>query len=342
MNSLQRMSVVLTIGLVVLFSASAAGAEQRPQMDGLTGGDQPWEQAYDEALLQGREYYNAERREEARDAFVRAIQILPEQPAPYRNLARNYNLMGEYAEATEFYDRYLRLAPDADDRDVIDRERRGSAMRSGEEPWRLPANQRMAKRALERELDDGRALTDGDGGAWGLYRTLLGTGYVAADLDELRRKLQQRLVDEMESYFQPEDGFLPVLSREDWVLQRQRLGALYELARSAESVEFTERRTLVVRAAKALYQESGDDAVELARQASYANDDLKFVGWYEVVALDEAGRSGDAIILLDELLDADVFEGEGRRRAEVVRAQLLRRQGHSDEAAEVYRQVLRR
>lgn len=335
--------------VIGLFAASTAlaeeaenDAEDRPQMDGLTGGDTPWERAYDRAMLDGREYYNADEREAARDAFVRAVQILPGNAAAYRNLARNYNLMGEYADAAHYYDEYLRLAPDADDREVISRERRGAAARGGDEPWTVPADQRMARRALQREIDDGRGLTDGGGGAWGLFGTLMGTGYAAPDIEDLRRQVEQKLLDELEEEFRPRDGFLPVLDRDGWALQGQRLEALGELARDEASVQFVERRTTLVNAVTSLLDESYEEVVEMTAAARRENPDLAFSGWYRVVALETIGQPGKALEVLDEMVEEEAFEGTALRRVEVVRAKLLQQQNNADEAAKTYRRVLKR
>lgn len=333
------LAVVATMA-VVAEEAAQGGQEARPAMEGLTGGEQPWERAYDQAMLQGRDHYNAEARQEARDAFRRAIQVLPERPAAYRNLARNYNLMGQYREAVEYYDHYLRLAPDGSDREVILRERRGAATRSGDDPWREPADQRLARRALERELDQGRALTEGGGGAWGLYENLLATGYAAPELERLRSRVEQRLVAEIEEELQVVNGFLPVLTVDDWALQYERIQALRQLARGELALDYADRRGLLVEVVWALLDDAHDEALRVVDQVGPANDDLPFAGWYEVVALAGVGRPGEAVEVLDELVAAGVFAGDGRRQVEVVRAQLLQKQGRLDAATDAFEALL--
>ena len=332
----------LLVSFLVTFPVAAEESEQTPTMDGLIQGEMPWEQAFDAAMLAGRDHYNAEERREAEEAFVQAVQILPDQPAPYRNLARNYNLMGNYAEATAFYDQYLRMAPDAQDREIIERERRGAAMRAGEERWREPASQRMSLRALERELEVGRALTPGGGGAWDLYQALLESGYAAPRLRELRNGLIQILVDEVEAHWEANDGFLPVLSEQDWALQQQRLSALKDLVRSQQGLEFVHRRMALVEAVEQILGEPGDEIVDMTRKAVEKNADLSFAPWYLVVALERVGRAEEALQTLDDLLATEVLDGQTRRRAQVIRAQLISQVGDVEEAVQVYRSVLGR
>lgn len=337
--------VVVILGLVaVAWADEGDGGDEDdgapPVMDGLTGGDTPWERAFDEAMLQGREAYNSENRERARDAFVEAIQILPQRPAPYRNLARNYNLMGEYPEATEYYDHYLRLAPEAEDREMIRQERRGTASRSDDEPWTPPASQRMARRAFERELDSGLALSEQDGGAWGLYQTLLDTGYASPQLARWQRDLEQMLRRELEAKFEPHDGFLPLLDEQGWALQQERLNALQSLTRSEQGLEFVARRQTLVVAAQAILEGAGDDNVERAKEAVEANEDVPLVRWFELLALEQAQQPQKALEVLDELLDAELFSEAGAMRARVVRAQLLQQLDGVDEAVEEYQQIL--
>ena len=352
MNSISHLTVALVAATVFLTLGASVGAQetgengdganQAPVMDGLTGGDAPWERAYDEAMLDGRKAYNSEQREAARDAFVRAIQILPNGAAAYRNLARNYNFMGRYPEATEFYDHYLRLAPDADDRDVIREERRGTASRAGDEPWSPPASQRMALRALERELKGGRALTGEDGGAWGMYLTLLETGYVAPDLRRLQRDLKEELVEELEAYLEPRDGFLPVLSVDEWGLQGQRLDALQTLVRSEEDQRYVERRRTLVTTVRAVVDESSSQNLEALQEAIADNDDLPYASWYYVIALKQADQPAEALTALDAMLDDGVFDGEALIKARVVRAQLHQQMGDVDEALRQFQQILDR
>lgn len=321
-------------------SEPAEEVQEAPVMDGLVGGQMPWEQTFDTAMLAGRQAYNSGDWEGAADAFVTAIQVLPEEAAPYRNLARTYHFMGDYRRATEYYDHYLRLAPEAGDVDQIQQERRGAASRAGDEPWRLPAEQRLALRALDRELDDGRALTAG-GGAWRLFESLLSMDYATPEIARLRARLERKVGDEFDDKLAVDDGFLPVLNGDDWALQRDRIQALENLVRSEEARDELVHRRAVVDAGSALV--AGDYEASLAASEAAMEGPLeyRFAGWYGAVALAQMERFEEAIERLDEVVDQQVFEGPGQQRAQVVRAQWMRQIGQTEEAAKLLGQQLR-
>lgn len=343
-------NIALAVGLVsVMFSVSPTAADEgdesassQPVMEGLMGGELPWEQAFDEAMLEGRQAYNAERREKARDAFVRAIQILPEQPTPYRNLARNYNLMGDYSRAVRYYDLYLELAPGAEDAETIDAERRGAVSRGGDEATTTPADQRLARRAVDRELDEGPAITDGQGGAWEMYRTLLETGYAAPDLQRFRARLEQKLVDELQRSLETDDSLVPVNSPAQWELHARRIEALEQLHRTEEQLAVTEKRRKLVDAMLILFDGDSERAHDALQRAEKANSDLGWIRWVRIGAYDRAQRPEEALGLVDEWLERGELETADRRRAQAVRARLLQQLGRSDEAADVYSDLLGR
>lgn len=315
-------------------------AGERPEMDGLTHGELPWEQAFDAAMLEGRKAYNSEDWERAETAFVEAIQVLPERAAPYRNLARVYNFMGRYRGATEYYDRYLRMAPEADDAAQIRQERRGTMSRAGDDPFRPPADQRIALRSLRRELDAGRGLTADGGGAWGLFQSLLDTGYAAQDIRELRHRLETKIGGEFEQQWVRHDQFLPLLDREQWKLQKERLDALARSTRNGQTLAVIEARRSVVHAALALLDGEFEETLSHVDDVVDGDDELSFARWYGIVALAELGRVEEALNGLDELLEQGVFDGEAAQFVEVVRGQLLQRLGEDQAAAETFRQAL--
>lgn len=326
---------VAAIVAIGLCAGTVSAAESEPVMEGLTGGDSSWEEDFDEAMLRGRRAYNDEDYRGAADEFIDAIQIFPDRPAAYRNLARSYNLAGNLDRATAYYDQYLELAGDADDADQIREERSGAVARGGD-PWRTPADQRMARRALERELDDGRALTDG-GGAFEMYRNLLDLDYARPELEGLRRRLESNLIDEFDAELEADDGFVPVLDADGWDRQQDRLEALDQLARDEESRAEIEPRAALVETGRALV---GGDYEEAAEGAEEAAGDFEFAGWYRAVALREVGRADEALQVVDDLVDREVFDDQAGRRLEVLRATLLAEVGQTDEAASIFEDLL--
>ena len=313
---------------------------EEPVMDGLIGGEQPWEEVHDQALLEGRQAYNSDDLEGARRAFTAAIQAMPAEAAGYRNLARTLHWLEEYAEATAFYEYYLKLAPEAEDRATIEQERRAAAARAGGAQWSLPGDQRMALRSLERELAQGRAITAGGGGAWGLFQTLLRMGYAAPELAILRRDLEEKLFEEFEAQLQPREGFVPVMRSDGWQLQAERLGAIEELTRRESRLAWAERRRQVVQTMEALLGGRYAQAAELGAGAARENRDLPYLRWYQALAYEQSRRPAEALDLIEDLLFRGSFEGEARRQVEVLRAQLLQQMGRNEEAAKVYREIL--
>lgn len=337
-TSRTRWFIGLVAALIVGLAVSVgAASEAEPAMEGLAGGEASWEQAYDEAMLQGRDAYNAEDYQKAAQQFIRAIQIFPRNPAAYRNLARSYNLAGQLDRATAYYDEYLELAPDGDDAEQIREERRGAVARGGDDPWSTPADQRMARRALERELDDGRALTD-RGGAWTMYQSLLELDYARPDLERLRSRLEGRLVEEFDEKLEADDGGVPVITDQQWELQQRRLDALEDLARSAEALEEVQTRRAVVQAARALV---AGDYERAAQRAEPAAEAFEFAGWYRAVALAEAGRPAEGLEVVDQMLADELFDGPARGRLQVLRASLLAELDRTEEAAEIFETILR-
>ncbi len=326
--------ILLACWLLVAGSAKA----QEPPMDGLVGGSEPWEVAHDTAMLAGREAYNAEDFQRARQEFLRAAQTLPERPAAYRNLARAHFWLGNYSRATRFYDVYLEIASGAADAGDIEEERAAAVARATDDPG-PDASQEMALRSLRREIDEGRGYTVGGGGAWGLYRTLLRMGYAEPALAELQRELWGKIALEFERDLEPDDGILPVLTREEWTLQEDRLDALEELTRRRSDREMVDRRRLVVETARDLLDGRYGRAGERALEATLQNGDLPYVGFYRVVALERSRRPDDALSALDGW--AGEVGADGDPLVRVFRGQLLQQLDRSDEAATIFKEILR-
>lgn len=295
------------------------------------------------AVKEGNAAYNGGDYPAAQRWYTQAIQADPNQPAPYRNLARAYFWQDNYSAATAFYDHYLRLAPmDATDLDQVRAERKLASNRAGDNVWILPDNQRLARQALDAELQNGKAYTDGGGGAWGLYETLVRTGYAQPDMAQIRATLARRLVDEFEGLLQPGGSDLvPQLSFEAWQVQSQRLAVAQRVVSDPAALDALLRRATVVEAAISLLGGRTSNAVDLARLARSQNPDLKWTGWYEVVALSNAGKHQEALDALETF--ARTLRAENPAQlpyASTLKAMLLQRLERWDDAAATFELVL--
>ena len=303
-------------------------------------------EAFDHAssVKDGYAAYNRGEYAKAQKSDTQAIQADPNQPGPYRNLARAYFWQDQYAAATTFYDNYLKLAAgDAPDLEQVKAERKLAATRAGENVWTLPDNQRLARAALDAGLQSGKAFTEGGGGSWGLYETLLRTDYCQPDLAQLKATLSRRLLDEFEALLQPQStDLVPPLGLEAWQIQSQRLAAAREIAMDPVQADLVLRRTTVVEAALALLGARTANAVDLAKLARSQNPDLKWTGWYEVVALTQAGEHAKALETLETFARTLRTDNPSQLPyATVVKAMLLQRLERWDDSAQAYQLILR-
>lgn len=287
--------------------------------------------------------YNAEKYEEAVSLYVAAIQADPSQPAAYRNLARTYFWLDRYASAVAHYDNYLRLATGASDLEQIKSERRLASDRAGEAVWTMPDPQRLTRAALNDALEEGAAFTEGGGGAWGLYQTLLRTGYAQPELAQLRARLARRLLDEYEAALMTESTQpTPRLSMGDWQVQMERLSHARSVARDEAVRDVVDRRATIAEAALALLTGQSGEAAGLAELAATNNPDYAFVKWYEIVALMEADRPEDALEKLQAFARELATNNPSMLDyARVLRAEILRRTDRSSDSADLYWETLR-
>jgi len=302
-----------------------------------------WAQDYDSAIRQGNVAYNAGEYAAAQSHYIKAIQAEPTRAIGYRNLARAYFWTDQYGAAAHYYEHYLKLAPaEATDLEVIRGERKLAVTRAGENIFRLPENVRLARQALETELGSGRAYTESGGGAWGLYETLLRTGYAEPDLIQVRTTLGRRLMDEFDGLLLPAgQDILPVASFEAWQVQSQRLVALRRIQRDPAVLELINRRSTVVECALAMLSGQIDQSVDLARLARTSNPDLRFLTWYEIVALTRANRHEEALTTLEQFSRQLRTENPAQiSYALALRALILKRQDRSQDAAEVLKTFL--
>ncbi|MFW5967581.1 MAG: tetratricopeptide repeat protein [Persicimonas sp.] len=297
---------------------------------------------YDERLDEAKEAYADEDFDAAVERFIEVIQARPEVATHYRDLARSYFKNSEYAAAVAYYDFYLRQDPEADDRERVQKERALASHRAGGEVWEEPGSQRKTLEALRDQLEGGAAYTEGGGGAWGLYETLLRTGFAQPELERVRKRLLSRLIEEFEGLIVTEsDQPTPQLDLDDWQVQRERLEAARSLTADEAMRATIERRELIVEAATDVLNRRTDRGGEGARKAVEENPDIGFVRWLEVVALVDAGAHDDALETV-ETLESDLAESAPQLvdYATMLRASILQRQGRDDAAADLYLELL--
>lgn len=324
--------------LAILLVASPAFAQ---------GADSPESaipESYSATMKSANAAYNNGDYKKAASDYLRAIQAAPRRPEAYRNLARSYFWRGTYAAAVAYYDFYVQLAPDADDVQQIQSERRLAATRAGDDIYTLPESQRMARQALEQQLDSGRAFTSGGGGAWGLYNSLLRTEYARPDLANFQRRLLRKLLEEFDGMLVPESGQpVPRLDLDGWQLQLDRLQAARQITRDESIRDIIDSRSAVAEAGIALLTGSRDESLTLIDGAIQKNPDLAFLHWFRVVALIEANRNERALEAVQKLgrkLAETNAPGSHIEYAGVLRANILRRLERHDDAADLYLQIL--
>ncbi len=310
-------------------------------------GDQPESalpESYSTTMKAANAAYNNGDYKQAANRYLEAIQAAPRRAEPYRNLARSYFWLGKYAAAVTYYDFYVQLAPDSEDVNQIQSERRLAASRSGDDIYTMPESQQMARRALEQQLDSGRAYTSGGGGAWGLYNSLIRTNYARPDLANFQRRLVRKLLEEFDGMLVPESGQpVPRLDLEGWQLQLDRLQAARQLTGDEGLIDIVDSRSAVAEAGIALLTGNRGEAVALINGAMQKNPDLTFLHWFQVIALIESNQNEQALEAVAELgrqlakTDAPSSHVE---YASVLRASILRRLGRHEDAADLYLQIL--
>jgi len=350
---MRRLAGLLAFGLTVLIGvgsvagpATAApgdgGAAESSDQGGSETPATPSDDQYEQLLEQGRDAYNDNNYAEAAELYTEAAQLLPNRPEAYRNLARTYFWRKDYPRAVVFYDFYLKLIPDAKDVAKVKRERKLAAQRAGDDVWQRPDAQKRVSGALRDALTDGDAYTEGGGGAWALYKSLIRTGYAAPDLARLKQRLRKKLVDEFEGLLLPDsDEPVPVLNLQQWQRQQMRLEAARSIAVESGVRKVIERRMTIVDTAIALLNGRYDDAADLAEQALEANPDMAFIHWFRLTALAHDERYDEARQVLEAYRKrVDVGADHEQAYLEVMEAILSHREGETDGAADMYRKLL--
>lgn len=322
---------ILPVALLTLMSVTLVGAQA-------FGADTKWH----EVMTRANTAYNDGQYERAQELYIRAIQSEPSRASTYRNLARAYFWQDSYAAAVHYYDHYLTMEPGADDEEAIRSERRLAASRASDEPWTPSEAQRLSRQALDRELNSGRAFTDGGGGAWALYETLIRSGYAQPDLAQVRARLTRAIMNEFDAAVMPESGDLvPRLSLEEWQTQAQRLDAARQVTTESSVREMIERRSALVETGIAILNNPSEQTAELARLARVKNPDLGFVSWYEIVAMAESDQLEASLIALTEFArELHQEHPEHLDHLKVLRAIILQRDGRKEDAAGIFRDLL--
>lgn len=322
-----------SVGMGSVGMGSAGIAQAAPQK-----AEQAEPSGYEVVIKVANTAYNDGKYDEAAEGFAQAIQSRPQRPVPYRNLARTFFWQSKYAEAVAYYDMYLQLATDAEDRKQVQSERRLASSRAGDEVWTTPEPQRQALAALEDKLEKGAAYAPGGGGAWGVYTTLLRTGYAQPELAKLRRRLVGKLLDEFEGTFVAEANQpTPRLDLDAWKLQHQRLEAARQLTRDEAMLAIIDRRTAVTDVGLALLNGQYDEVVANADAALQKNPDMPFVRWLQVTALVQEGEHEAALAAVEELAKQLAQTRPNQLGyAKILRASILQRMGRGDDAAELY------
>lgn len=332
----------LRVGCLVLLMAVAAPTVHAEATSNGEQADEGPPAEWKEAFDRGDRAYRNEKFEAAEKALVEAVQAAPKHPRTYLALARTYFQREKYARSVAYYDFYLKLADDRKDR--AQKERRLASHRAGDAVWKLPETQKRVSDALRERLAEGDAYTEGGGGAWGLYETLLRTGYARPDLARLRDRLRRKLVDEFDARLEPSPGQpMPTLELSGWKLQRERLKSAGQLADGSSERRAIEERHLIVDAAISLVNGRAEQAARRARKAREAHPDRRFLRWLRIVALVEAADYETARAELeewrDDLGDAPERLGEYTDYLESV---VDRYEGDAEGATDTYWKWLRR
>lgn len=339
----RTLSLVAALALAVAATipAGAAHAQDSPAPASSAPAQAPADSAAD-LLKAANQTYNAGDYAQAALQFRQVIQRDPQRPIAYRNLARSYFWQAEYPEAVAYYDFYLRVAPEAQDRQQVESERRLAASRAAERVWRTPPAQAQAFDALEAALETGHAYSAGAGGAWGIYRSLLRTGFAQPELAGVKRRLVRKLLDEYVGLLVPAAGQpVPRMELDDWRVQLERLDAVKDLSDDPAILQVVSPRALLARAAVALLSDRADRAKTLSAQAAEENPDMPFIGWFQVRALLDLGEHQAALDALDALsAQLSPMHPDFAAYADILRAAALERLGQSDEAAQIYLRLL--
>src|SRR5690606_24419832 len=113
-------------------------------------------------------YYNRRKYNEAASTYIKAIQLDPGHALKaYLNLARAYNMLKRYDEATQYYQWYLDLTNKDEDSNVrkVEAEMKKASRRAKGETKVVTEAQVAALDRLQKSIETGPFMTDDGGGA---------------------------------------------------------------------------------------------------------------------------------------------------------------------------------
>ena len=295
------------------------------------------------ALKAGNQAYNKGEYDNAIGHYVTAIQTTPEHPTAYRNLARAHFWKENYAAAVVYYDDYFLIVKEGD-LDSIRDERKLAVERAGNQIYKTPKDQLMALRAFKKQMVDGVGYSKGGGGAYGLYRVLLRTGFASPELIEFKKQLARKVFDEFEAYLLPEPGQVaPTLDLEGWQLQAERINNARQLNRDKLFTERINQRSSAVEVALSLLTGTWNDTEKLLKVAISDNPDLKYLRWFEAIAHLKTDNKAAATTTISQL--ARVTKSDQPTMLDyvrVLRAIALQKNGKVNDASDVFLEILRR
>lgn len=343
MSRLARLDVA-TIGLLACLALVGLVEVPRATADStLDTSSIPDPSRYEDLRERGRNAYNAEQYDKAERYYVEAIQAAPSEAQAYLDLARTFFWRKSYAAAVAHYDFYIQRSKGGELSEKVKSERRLAASRSGDDVWRVSEAQKRILDSLRTRLNEGRAYTEGGGGAWGLYRALLRTDYAHPDLIQIRNRLRTKLLEEFETRLTPaSDEPTPQLSMKGWNRQIERLEAARKLTRNDELRSDIGGRMDVARVALDLLNGRYRKAAEKAGRAVEAQPDRLVLKWFHASALVQANRDDEAERVLERYAPDFRAQSHGADYLEILRATLAHRRGQLKEATRSYYELLER
>ncbi len=297
-------------------------------------------QTYDASMAKANREYNAGKYQNSAKAYRSAIQADPTRGEPYRNLARSYFWVENYSSAVAFYDFYLQVNRSAKDILQIRKERNLANERAGKSIYRRTKSERKVYQSLKKQLQSGSVFSN-KGGAFGMYETLLKTGFAEPALIEIKAQLSQRLLNEFDAEILPKKGeILPLISLESWKAQSQRLEAIKKITNDELTLGIVNRRTKIVLAIDFILSGKFEKAATVSAEALRENPDLKFLSWFVAASLLENGKVDLALKQISILARSAKEDPVLLDYVRVLRALAIQQTGRHEDAAEIFSTIL--